>query len=153
MTQRPTPGTLYRFPPQARAHAEATVTALGYRPFPVSLQACHDKAGVLQQFARTLAFPAWFGHNWDALADCLGDLSWLPVQPFDGQTNPPGIALILVDCTTLAHTEPDTLATLLDILDELTHDATPNHPAPWALVEADSGHPVTDTLPELPGDH
>ncbi|MDX9700725.1 MAG: hypothetical protein RBT55_14215, partial [Rhodocyclaceae bacterium] len=70
-----------------------------------------------------------------------------------GQTPPPGIALILVDCTTLAHTEPDTLATLLDILDELTHDATPTPPIPWALVEADSGHPVTDTLPELPGDH
>ena len=23
-----------------------------------------------------LAFPGWFGKNWDALADSLGDLSW-----------------------------------------------------------------------------
>jgi hypothetical protein len=27
--------------------------------------------------ASLLAFPEWFGRNWDALADCLADLSWL----------------------------------------------------------------------------
>lgn len=35
-----------------------------------------DKETLLQNFAAALRFPAWFGHNWDALEDCLGDLSW-----------------------------------------------------------------------------
>jgi hypothetical protein len=32
----------------------------------------------LRAIARALRFPDWFGGNWDALEDCLGDLSWRP---------------------------------------------------------------------------
>ena len=31
---------------------------------------------VFEAFAHALSFPAWFGGNWDALEDCLVDLSW-----------------------------------------------------------------------------
>ena len=31
---------------------------------------------VLEHIAEALDFPDWFGNNWDALEDCLGDLSW-----------------------------------------------------------------------------
>lgn len=30
----------------------------------------------IEAIAKALGFPAWFGGNWDALEDCLGDLSW-----------------------------------------------------------------------------
>ncbi|MGH8722343.1 MAG: barstar family protein, partial [Burkholderiales bacterium] len=34
------------------------------------------KEALLERLALALGFPAWFGGNWDALEDCLGDLSW-----------------------------------------------------------------------------
>lgn len=34
------------------------------------------KDAMLAATARALAFPDWFGGNWDALEDCLCDLSW-----------------------------------------------------------------------------
>jgi len=36
-----------------------------------------DKPSLLGALAVALDFPAWFGGNWDALEDCLTDLSWL----------------------------------------------------------------------------
>lgn len=34
-------------------------------------------ATLFEGFASALRFPDWFGANWDALSDCLTDLSWL----------------------------------------------------------------------------
>lgn len=34
------------------------------------------KEALLERLALALGFPAWFGGNWDALEDCLGDLGW-----------------------------------------------------------------------------
>ena len=35
-----------------------------------------DKTALLRRIGARLGFPAWFGENWDALEDCLTDLSW-----------------------------------------------------------------------------
>src|SRR5699024_12859228 len=44
----------------------------------VDLAGCRDKTELLARMADALAFPAHFGHDWDALADCLHDLALLP---------------------------------------------------------------------------
>ena len=44
-------------------------------------RAAASKAELLDAVADALDFPSWTGRNWDALADALGDLSWLPPGP------------------------------------------------------------------------
>jgi hypothetical protein len=39
------------------------------------------KDAMLASIAGALEFPDWFGANWDALEDCLTDLSWRPDKP------------------------------------------------------------------------
>ena len=38
------------------------------------------KASLMQDIAKALGFPDWFGENWDALEDCLTDMSWREAQ-------------------------------------------------------------------------
>jgi hypothetical protein len=42
----------------------------------VDLAGAADKEALLARLALALGFPDWFGGNWDALEDCLADLSW-----------------------------------------------------------------------------
>lgn len=44
----------------------------------VDLAGCRDKEALLRRLAASLQLPATFGHNWDALADCLRDPGGLP---------------------------------------------------------------------------
>jgi RNAse (barnase) inhibitor barstar len=39
------------------------------------------KEALLDELYRRLSFPDYFGFNWDALVDCIRDLSWLPPGP------------------------------------------------------------------------
>lgn len=42
----------------------------------IDLAGARGKDEILERIARALEFPSWFGGNWDALEDCLADLSW-----------------------------------------------------------------------------
>ncbi|MEV5980601.1 barstar family protein [Streptomyces sp. NPDC052114] len=53
----------------------------GWTIWTLPLAGVRDKAGLMERCARGLELPDWFGRNWDALADCLTDLSWAPPAP------------------------------------------------------------------------
>lgn len=65
---------VYRVP-QAEAVLDAT-RGSRLRVVRVTLAPGAGKAEMLAAIARALDFPQWFGGNWDALEDCLSDLSW-----------------------------------------------------------------------------
>jgi RNAse (barnase) inhibitor barstar len=65
-----------------------------------------NKTQFLAACARDLQFPDWFGGNWDALADCLQDLSWRPA---------PGHVVLWRGASRLASAAPDDFATALEI--------------------------------------
>lgn len=37
---------------------------------------CGDKESLLEAIGSVLGFPEYYGANWDALEECLSDLSW-----------------------------------------------------------------------------
>jgi RNAse (barnase) inhibitor barstar len=61
-------------PDAARALADARERgAVGHLVGPAT-----SKSEALAEIGTALNFPAWYGHNLDALYDCLVDLSWQP---------------------------------------------------------------------------
>ncbi len=75
----------------------------GFALFEADLAEVHTKGALLAALAEAIGAPEWFGNNWDALADALGDLSWHPA---------PGYVLLLRD-SSLAGNEEETLNNIL----------------------------------------
>ena len=93
--------------PAAVASLQATVRRAGLRWVVVDLRRARGKHALLSACARGFLFPAGFGGNWDALADCLQDLSWLAE---------PGTVALLRGAADFAVAAPSVHATLLEIL-------------------------------------
>jgi len=58
------------------------VRGSSHRVARIALAGVGDKTELLVRVARGLEFPDWFGGNWDALEDCLTDLSWLEADGY-----------------------------------------------------------------------
>ena len=105
----------------------------------VDLSDCHDKADLLQRIADSLRFPSTFGRNWDALADCLGDLQWLPAR---------GYVLLFDHADQFSRTATEDFDTLLDILDDACDDGAERE-TPWyaffALPDEEFDEPARTT--------
>jgi hypothetical protein len=56
------------------SHADDVVEAT--RGSPLDVVRIDASGDPIQAIASALAFPDWFGRNWDALEDSLADLSW-----------------------------------------------------------------------------
>jgi len=68
---------------------------------------CQTTTGLLSECARALDFPDYFGHNWDALEECLADLEWLPTK---------GYILLITDAAQVLPDDEEEYETFLDVL-------------------------------------
>ena len=70
----------------------------------VDLSGVVENGVLLDRIAAALQFPGWFGRNWDALEDCLSDLSWSKAR---------GHVLLLENGRELASSDSRTLIEVL----------------------------------------
>ncbi len=97
----------------------------------VDLSTVHDKSGLMRTFQHDLNWPAWFGANWDALADLLSGpedrtarYQVLILSGWDGfQRNHEELATTLIDLVEESSADPDSLLTGALLLDAAQPDA------------------------------
>jgi RNAse (barnase) inhibitor barstar len=82
---------------------------------------CHDKDDLLRRLAASLQLLPSFGHNWDALGDCLRDLGWMPAW---------GYVLLFEHTDELRQVAEADFNILLGILDDAATFGS-EHEKPW----------------------
>jgi Barstar (barnase inhibitor) len=99
---------LYKLETSISTDALATLSQEHHaRLFYLDGKVIKDKASFLQAIADAMAFPNYFGENWDALEDCLTDLDWLNGDRF---------ILLYEQPETFAQRDPSEWLVALDIL-------------------------------------
>ena len=128
---------LYRVDRDAAEALCAQGRAAGLRCARIDLAGFRGKADLLQAIAQALEFPTWFGHNWDALADCLDDLEWLRAK---------GYLLLLQNPAGLSAAAPKDFALALDILADAARKWNERGTPFWVFLTRPScgGGPTTN---------
>jgi RNAse (barnase) inhibitor barstar len=68
--------------PMDLAALEREAQARQLRVFQVEGRGASDATAFLEEIARAMSFPEYFGQNWNALVDCLRDLEWAPADGY-----------------------------------------------------------------------
>jgi hypothetical protein len=110
---------------------------VGLQSVSVNLGSCRGKPELLQCFVDALMIPAGFGYNWDALADSLADLSWLPA---------PGYVVGLEQTQALQRAQPDEFAALVGVLEDTCETWRARGAPFWAFIAATPAE--FDALPD-----
>lgn len=106
--------------PRGTSASGVVKTPPGYALRTIQGKKCRTPSGLFNEFALALAFPDYFGHNWDALEECLADLEWLPAK---------GYILLISDTQAVLPEAEEDYDTLLEILDDAGEAWSKGHTA------------------------
>lgn len=73
---------VYHMPLTGEEALVAAAEQNGYVVFRIDLANAKNREEMLDLIGKGMDFPEWFGHNWDALLDCLADLGWRPAEGY-----------------------------------------------------------------------
>lgn len=127
MLADPTLSGVYLVEAGARMELLASAMALDFAAASIDLAGCTEKEEALSRFQAALKFPEWFGGNWDAFADCLGDMSWWPAA---------GYLLLLEHADGWREADPEEFDTALAIIEGAAQAWAAQHKPFWALLPA-----------------
>jgi hypothetical protein len=123
---------------ETAAALAAAAAARGYGVYRVDLAGIPDKAALMERLRDALHFPDWFGHNWDALEDCLTDMSW---------SEHVGYVLLIRGGAELRRDQKPLLDTLIDVLKSAADFWRGEERPFWAFF---LDLPPSPTLPAFP---
>jgi RNAse (barnase) inhibitor barstar len=130
---------VYHLPRGNIADLRSAAENQGLALFRIDLVGINTKDRFLAALAQALGFPEWFGRNWDALEDCLTDMSWQPAA---------GYVLILAHADEFRTADESSFALALRILQSAAEFWRDDGIPFWTLVGLHSNG--TAFLPELP---
>ena len=70
---------------------------------------CRNTEKLFLEIAEAMKFPDYFGHNWDALEECLADLEWLTAK---------GYVLCFTEAELILADDEDEFATFVEVLND-----------------------------------
>jgi RNAse (barnase) inhibitor barstar len=117
---------VYHLPQMDKKAVIAAARANGYATFRADLAKADNKEQMLDGIARALKFPDWFGHNFDALADCLADMGWKPAD---------GYVVLLEHCDGIHGKAEADFVTTLQTFEQAANEWRESGVAFWCLVE------------------
>lgn len=125
--------------PDAKTEAlTLAAEANGYLVFKLDLRKAKNKETLLDTIAHGMAFPEWFGHNYDALGDCLADLAWRPAE---------GYLVLLTHCGGLLQRAGQDFTTTLQVFQQAADEWRSKGQSLWCLVDG-----AAESIPRLPTD-
>lgn len=117
---------LYYLPPHRQSTVSTAAGKTGLRVLSADIISPATKDAVLSRLGTALAFPSWYGANFDALFDCLTDADWQPSK---------GHLILINGMAELRTSDPDSFATLIEVLQAAAESRQAANSPCWIAID------------------
>lgn len=117
---------VFHLPHMDKKQVVAAARAAGLAAYRINLAKAGDKAQLLATIAKSMKFPDWFGHNLDALADCVADMGWKPAE---------GYLVVLEHCDGIHGKSEADFSSVLNVFEQAADEWREQGVPFWCLVE------------------